>query len=75
MKYALSRNAHLIFTPMSNRLIRHFGQPGIDISRKEGRAENPYPWNVSTRVLGNAHLIFTPMSNGAAVGVYADISN
>ncbi|RUS93392.1 hypothetical protein DSM107003_44480 [Trichormus variabilis SAG 1403-4b] len=35
----------------------------IDISRKECRAENPYPWNVSTRVTGNAYLIFTAMSN------------
>ncbi|RUS93810.1 hypothetical protein DSM107003_40460 [Trichormus variabilis SAG 1403-4b] len=30
----------------------------LDISRKECRAENPYPWKVSTRVLGNAYLMF-----------------
>jgi hypothetical protein len=29
----------------------------LDISKKECRDENPYPWNVSTRFLENAYLI------------------
>jgi hypothetical protein len=29
----------------------------LDISEKYCRADNPYPWNVSTRVSSHAHLI------------------